>query len=593
MRTIRRSAAFGLLVSAGLAVPAGAQNVAPNTPVVTEPRVGRVVNPADCHMETDVFVDANPGDTHLCTDWQIVQVSNGQVVWATNCISGVERVHTHLGDGTFSGPLAGQFNLAPETNYRLRVRFRDNSGQAATEWSAWGERDFTTGTLSQVFALQIQDVLGLPSPTLTEPLPGGTQPAVFRLVDTSNQLLLQVSGSATGNTVTNPPPLGAHGSAKATITAGSAALALPEFELRFNDEDNRAREIVFPATSLAPGASRSFWISDNGSTYQTFPADTGPNFAQLLRGAAVPWTTATDFKVERVATGFQMPVSIAFVPNPSTAADAPIYYVGELYGTIKVVKRDGSISDYAIDLLNYDPSGAFPGSGEQGLGSIVVDPTNGDLFATVLYAPNLNNVTIGNPRVVRLTSTNGGRSSNARTIILNMAPEVQGQSHQISNISFGPDNFLYVHMGDGFDAGAAQNLTQFRGKILRLQRNGLPAPGNPYYNLADGISARDYIYASGVRNPFGGAWRASDSSHYMVENGPSVDRMSRLVSGRNYLWDGSDNSMRNFAIYNWDPAAAPVNITFVQPETFAGSGFPAEYQGRAYITQSGATWASG
>ncbi|MFZ4576615.1 MAG: lectin-like domain-containing protein, partial [Phycisphaerales bacterium] len=28
-------------------------------------------------------------------------------------------------------------------------------------------------------------------------------------------------------------------------------------------------------------------------------------------------------------------------------------------------------------------------------------------------------------------------------------------------------------------------------------------------------------------------------------------------------------------------------------ETFAGSGFPAEYQGRAYITQSGATWASG
>ncbi len=569
------------------------QNQPPATPVVTEPRVGRVVNPSDCHMETDVFTDPNPGDAHVCTDWQIVQASDGQVVWTTACITGVERLHTHLGDGVFSGPLAGANELAPQTNYRLRVRFRDSSGQTATEWSAWGERDFVTGTLSAVFPMEIQDVLSLPAPVLSEPLPGGAVPATVRLGDSTGQLLLQVTGSGTGNVVSNPPSLGEHGAAKATVTAGSAGLTLPEFELNFTDEDDQAREIVFPAVDLMPGESESFWISTNGSTYHAHAEDTVPSFAELVRGASVPWTAAADIKIERVATGFQMPVGIAFVPNPSADADAPIYYVAELYGTIKVVKRDGTVADYATDLLNYDPSGAFPGSGEQGVGGLTVDPTNGDVFATVLFAPDINNNSVGNPRVVRLSSANGGRTSNARTIILNMAPEVQGQSHQISNITIGPDGFLYVHMGDGFDAGSAQNLSFYRGKILRLLRTGQPAPGNPFYNILDGITARDYVYASGVRNPFGGAWRASDSSHYFVENGPSVDRFAKLVAGRNYLWNGSDASMTNFALYNWDPASAPVNITFVQAETFGGSGFPAAYFGRAYVTQSGPTWASG
>ena len=61
-----------------------------------------------------------------------------------------------------------------------------------------------------------------------------------------------------------------------------------------------------------------------------------------------------------------------------------------------------------------------------------------------------------------------------------------------------------------------------------------------------------------LRNPFGGAWRQSDGRHYEVENGPSIDRMARINAGQNYLWDGSDQSLRNFAIYNWEPSRAPL-----------------------------------
>ncbi|HZN65557.1 MAG TPA: PKD domain-containing protein, partial [Tepidisphaeraceae bacterium] len=74
---------------------------------------------------------------------------------------------------------------------------------------------------------------------------------------------------------------------------------------------------------------------------------------------------------------------------------------------------------------------------------------------------------------------------------------------------------------------------------------------------------------------------------------------------RNYLYDGSDESMNNFNIAfsptgsfengadDWNPAPAPVNITFVQPSVYGGSGFPTEKQGHAFVTQSGSTFSSG
>ena len=55
---------------------------------------------------------------------------------------------------------------------------------------------------------------------------------------------------------------------------------------------------------------------------------------------------------------------------------------------------------------------------------------------------------------------------------------------------------------------------------------------NPHYNPSS-INARDYVYCSGVRNPFGGAWREADGSRYMVENnevGHSEDRSKPFYS---------------------------------------------------------------
>ncbi len=581
------------------------QNQPPATPVISEPQPGRIINPQDLHMETEPFSDVNPGDTHVCTDWEVWTTSGGgtllERVWSTLCIGGVERLHTHFGDGVFEGSLAGQTSLAPDTTYVFRARHRDSSGVPATEWSSWAQRSFLTGAAAAIFPMELEDALTSPVPTLRDStgqsigLPGGPSPARILIESFGNGTILDFTGPANGFglVLNNPAPLVEHGPLRATITASATTLNIPATDVRFNDDDGRVQVIYLPEITVAPNQSVSFWISESGASFAATTGETTPNFSALRRGAPVPWSTRPGYRVEVVATGFQLPVNIAFVPEPLSDPNAPLYYVAELYGTIKVVRNNRIISDYATNLLNFNPTGNFPGSGEQGLAGICVDPTNGDLYATLVVSsiPGVESAP-HYPRVVRFTSNDGGLTAATQTTIRDMPGETMGQSHQISNVTLGADGLLYVHVGDGFDAARAQDLTSYRGKIIRMTKTGAAIPANPFYNGAP-ITARDYVFVRGVRNPFGGAWRLSDNAHYFVENGPSVDRFAQMVAGRNYLWDGSDQSMTTFALYSWNPATAPVNIAFIQTNVFGGSGFPADRNDFAYVTQSGGTWASG
>ena len=319
---------------------------------------------------------------------------------------------------------------------------------------------------------------------------------------------------------------------------------------------------------------------------------------QPVPGAGT-WLVRPGYVVEPVQTGLRLPVNIAFVPNPGPNPTDPLYYVTELYGSIKVVRRDGTMSTFATGLLDYNPQGPISGSGEQGLTGIAVerDPGNPNIYH--LYVGMLwdNGAPPGAPnhypKVERITSAAGGLTMNTRTVLLNMQPETQGQSHQISNITIGPDNKLYVHMGDGFNSATALNLDQFRGKVLRMNKDGTAPTDNPFYNAANGINARDYIYTYGHRNPFGGAWEPATGKHWIVENGNSLDRMVDLVAGQSYGWAGNDSTHVQFSKYIWNPGVAPVNIDFVDAGKFGGSMFPAETFGSAFVSLSGSTYAAG
>jgi glucose/arabinose dehydrogenase/PKD repeat protein len=571
----------------------------PDPPVIQEPPVdGAIVNGADLHMETAPMHDPDEGDTHSCSDWEIWSVTPLESAWIAACRTGLNRVHIHLGDGSFVNGHAGRLELFSGADYILRVRHRDGEGN----WSAYSQRSFTTAPASVVLPMEIDDIgsLSLPiwnpetggSPLI---LPGGEEPGFFRVETVNRDLLLELRGTdGNQNSMTNPPRLEEHAAVRILISGGSSSLPLPASRLTFADGSNMDHDAYFPSLNIAPEQVVVFWLSSNGSSYWGDLNQTEPDFSDLAHGSAVPWRVLQPgYVVETFASGFQLPVNIAFVPNPGSDPDDPYFYVTELYGNIKTVTRGGSVHDYASGLLNFDPTGVFPGSGEQGLSGICVEPTTGDLIVSLLYdaappdGPHY-------PKVIRLHSQDGGTTGHVSGTILDMPGELQGESHFVSNVSIGPDGKLYVHMGDGFSTWTALSLDSFRGKVIRLNLDGSASSDNPFYDAGNGISARDYIYAYGFRNPFGGAWRAVDGMHYEVENGPAVnDRLAKVVRGASYGWNGTDQSMRTNAIYNWAQSHAPVNMAFVQPETFGGSGFPSELQGHAFVTESGPTWATG
>ena len=592
-----------LAVLAALLVSSAPARATVAPPVITEPETeGQVISPYDVHMVAGPFV-GNPGENHTCSDWQIVDVASLETVWSASCVTGTLAVHIHLGDGIFAGALAGLHQLDSSKDYQVRVRFQGDAAPAP-DWSGWSQRGFHTAAPSQIEPLVLSDVSTVPAIQWQDAaghgvvLPAGGEPAVLELEATGVGSLLTIRGlDGISNSVSNPAPLSVHGSVRAVFTAGMTPLALPASRLAFTDGSGTDRIVALPPVALDPHASVGYWISGAGEAFvpdPNAPAGSTPamNWTTQVSGAPIPWSVKQPgFRIERVATGFQLPVEIAFVPNPGAGDNDPFFYVSELYGSIALVTRGGAVSVYATGLLNFDPLGSFPGTGEKGLAGIVVDPATGDLFAGTLEAqPGVTDFHF--PMVVRLHSTDGGHTAASRSTILDFPNEPLGASHQISNVSIGPDGKLYVHIGDGQLTVPALDMTSVRGKILRVNFDGSAPTDNPFYGAA-APTATQLIYALGFRNPFGGAWRAADGAQWEVENGPSVDRLAKVVAGRNYLWDGSDASMANFAAYNWPIAVAPVNIAFVQTSTFGGSGFPAEHQDHAFVTESGPTYAPG
>ncbi|MGK0518045.1 MAG: glucose/arabinose dehydrogenase [Planctomycetota bacterium] len=585
---------FGCLL---MTMAAHAQS-APLTPVFSEPSApDLVLNPNDVHMETNPFSDPDPLDQHLASTWEIWTVAPVQRIWIADTVTGLEKLHAHLGDGTFENSHLGLTRLWADTQFTLRVRHRDDSGNAATEWSAWASIAFATGVAGVKNAMLLEDVDDVPAPRWVDAggtaidLPAGAPHSMLRLENDLGWLLLRIDGNAgPGNRITNPVALPLHRAVRVIIKSGNTGgnLVLPASVLSGFEQDCEPFAIYLPAINLAPNSTQAFWVSEHGATYDANATSVVPDFTNVARTVPIPWQASRPgYRVDVVAAGLSLPVNIAFVPNAGSLPSDPKFYVTELYGTIKVVTNAGNVRNYANGVINYSPSGAFPGSGEQGLTGIAVDPATGDVFAAHLWRNGSQNY----PRITRYSSTNGGVTATSSQVILDMQGELQGQSHLISCLEI-VNGELFCHMGDGFNYQTAQNLGSYRGKILRLNLNGTPIATNPFYSGGT-ITSRDYVYCYGVRNPFGGAWRAADGFRYCVENGPSVDRLSKLVAGRNFGWDNSNASMSNFALYNWAPSAGPVNIAFVQPQTFAGSGFPQDVQGHAFVTESGATYAPG
>jgi glucose/arabinose dehydrogenase len=108
-----------------------------------------------------------------------------------------------------------------------------------------------------------------------------------------------------------------------------------------------------------------------------------------------------------------------------------------------------------------------------------------------------------------------------------------GNGGSASRITFGRDGMLYMSTGAS-NGDFAQDPSSLRGKILRLQDDGKPAPGNPF---AARTGHAPEVYSMGHRNSLGLAFNPITGALWNSEMGPNGgDEVNIIQPGKNYGW---------------------------------------------------------
>jgi aldose sugar dehydrogenase len=179
-------------------------------------------------------------------------------------------------------------------------------------------------------------------------------------------------------------------------------------------------------------------------------------------------------------------------------------------------------------------------AGQGGLGDVVADPDfagNRRVYLTYAEAGEggLSGAVLGYGTLE--LGSGQPRLTNFK-IIWRQSPKIEGNGHFAHRITFGPDGFLYLTSGDRQEMEPAQDFSGNLGKVLRLTKEGQPAPGNPWASRG-GVAAE--FWTMGHRNLLGIAF-APDGRLWESEMGPQGgDEVNLIVAGRNYGWPRASN----------------------------------------------------
>lgn len=271
------------------------------------------------------------------------------------------------------------------------------------------------------------------------------------------------------------PPYPRTGRLRAALAASCATLLLGTAGCAFGDPDpdpaGEPPNLPSPSTTASPGGAGQQVVA-----------------TVLAKGLAVPW-------------------GVAFLPDGAalvTERDS---------GRILQVGPESGPEGMTVRVVQTVPGVAAAGEG--GLLGIAVSPAYArDRTVFVYYTSAQDN---------RIAKLELGRPP---TPIVTGIPKAG--NHNGGGLGFGPDGFLYASTGDAGRTANAQDPKSLGGKILRLTRDGKPAPGNP--------TAGSPVWTTGHRNVQGIAW-TPDKRMYAVEFGQNTwDEINQISKGGNYGW---------------------------------------------------------
>jgi glucose/arabinose dehydrogenase len=282
------------------------------------------------------------------------------------------------------------------------------------------------------------------------------------------------------------------------------------------------------------------------------------------------------------ASGFNKPVFLTHAGDGSGRL-----FVVEQAGRILVIKEGDVLATPFLDIVSIVGSDA----NEQGLLSVAFHPDyarNGLFF--VNYTNRQGDTTIARFQV----SDNPDMADpNSAKILLTIGQPYA--NHNGGQLTFGPDGYLYVGMGDG---GAAndphdngQNLNTLLGKVLRLDVDNADPYGvpqnNPFVNRSD---TRPEIWSYGWRNPWRFSFDQATGDMYIADVGQNQYEevhveLTGTPGGQNYGWRLMEG-LHCFNPQNCDPASLEVVLPIVEYDhsqgcsvtggyVYRGSDFPA------------------
>ena len=165
--------------------------------------------------------------------------------------------------------------------------------------------------------------------------------------------------------------------------------------------------------------------------------------------------------------------------------------------------------------------------GEGGLLGLAFHPETRDLLAY------LTTGTDNRLLRVRLRANGDSPTVDGVDVVLDGIPK--NTIHDGGGVAVGPDGMLYVSTGDIGNGAAAQDLSSYAGKILRLTPDGKVPSDNPFPG--------SYVYSFGHRNVQGLAFD-DDGRLWASEFGQNTrDEINRIRAGGNYGWpafEGND-----------------------------------------------------
>lgn len=172
---------------------------------------------------------------------------------------------------------------------------------------------------------------------------------------------------------------------------------------------------------------------------------------------------ATRLQVTTVASGLEVPWSIAFLPN----GDA---LVAERPGRIRLIRAGALVPTPVATIAVHRES-------EGGLLGLAIDPRFESNRRIYLYFTAKRGDDAEN-RVERwIVAEDGASAKLERPLIEGIAA---AKYHDGGRLRFGPDGMLWIATGDAREPDLAQKLESPSGKLLRVTVDGAPAPGNPW-----------------------------------------------------------------------------------------------------------------